>query len=287
LADVLQEDAMKAFRTSCLSAFVAATLIQWVSVASGQLINVQAPYQRMGDNFYDRTGVSFNMFFPGNNRIFGFNGASVTPNITVTQGSAATALPPFGGYDPNGDLRTGILYNGGDFGFGLTVAAGKGNTRSLVSNSPSVTMFNGQSASIFDGETRPFVTSIGPGSGASTGVGLLPIQLPRLHVPSRIDQPISSLPPDYSRPESTAGKGSESISSIRNRKAAEKAAAEEELAAQIDQEIRDARAMVDKGSLGAASIKYRRALRWMGENGSFAGLRETVEQELADIKDKK
>lgn len=278
---------MNASRQYGISAIAVAVVFQAATVLSGQLINVQAPGQRSGDNFYDRTGVSFDMFFPGSNRIFGFNGATVTPGITVTQGSAATALPPFGGWDPNGDLRTGVIYGGGDFGFGLSIAAGKGNTRSLVSSSPSVTMFNGQSASIFDGETRPFVTSIGPGQGASTGMGLLPVQLPRLYVPPRIDQPISSLPPDYSRPESTAHSGAESISGIKSRKAAEKAAANEELAARIDNEIRDARAMVEKGSTGAASIKFRRALRWMGENSSFAGLREKVEQELAAIQEKK
>ena len=40
------------------------------------------------------------------------------------------------------------------------LTAAKGDDRSNVVQAPTVTMFNGQSASIVDATTRPFVTSV-------------------------------------------------------------------------------------------------------------------------------
>lgn len=258
-------------------------------LATAQLINVQMPLNNSRDNYYGGTGISFGGMFGGNNRIRGFNAAGqITPNIIFGQGSAGATIPPFGGYDPNAGLNTGIIYNGSNFGFGLGVSAGKGNTRSVVSRAPSVTMFNGQSGSIFSGESRPFVTGITPVVGNMTGVGLLPLQLPRdLNIPVHIEHPINDSPFTYGSPNSTATSGVLSLAEISRLKASKE---QEEILQSIrDMEslIANARELVENGEFGAARIKYSRALRKLGENVGTSELRETVSNELEAIKNKR
>jgi hypothetical protein len=266
-----------------------AAMLSWPFALTAQLIHVQTPLHNTRDNFYSGTGVSFGMFFGGNNRIQGLlpNGQT-TPNIFFSQGSAAGAIPPFGGYDPNSGLNTGILVNGSNFGFGLGISAGKGNTRSIVSNSPSVTMFNGQSASIFSGETRPFVTGITPVVGNMTGVGLLPLQLPRdLKIPVYIEHPINDSPVVYSTPGSTAAQGALSLAEIARRNSLRHDEEHEQALREIEDLLAKARELAGQGKFGAARVKYSRALRTIGENKANAELREAISGELDAIRDKR
>jgi len=93
------------------------------------------------------------------------NGAPFVPttnqDIQFTQGSFASTVPTFGGFD---------LASAANFGFAILsdievyflIQASKGSTRATVTEAPTVTMFNGQSASVNDSSQRPFVTSVTP-----------------------------------------------------------------------------------------------------------------------------
>ncbi len=255
-----------------------------------QLINVQSPLHNLGDSSFNRTGVSFGLSFGGGNRIRGFNAAGqITPNVMISQGSAGTALPPFGGYDPNADLRSGFALVGGDIGFSLGLVAGKGNTRSIVSTSPSVTMFNGQSASIFSGEARPFVTSITPVIGNSTGVGMVPsLGLPEGFQVSRYpERPINSRPRSTGNGTSTAARGALSLAEIERHKAREELRERTELLAEIDSLVARARELVGEEQYGAARVKYSRALRIMAESAETTELRAEIAGEYEQIRNKR
>ena len=245
---------------------------------AGQMINVSSPYTRTSDSFFNRTGVNFGLSFGGGGKVFGYNAAGqITPSINITQGGAGAAIPPFGGYDPNAGLQTGVAVLGGDVGFSLGLVAGKGNTRSIVSRTPSVTVMNGQMGSIFSGQNRPFVTRITPVVG-------------NLHFrPSRPpdSRPTNFSPRSYGNPNSTATRGALSLAEISRQKAREASAEQAELNAEIESLVRKARQLTEDGKFGAARAKYSRALRRLGESQGTAGAHAKIAAELDAIRDKR
>lgn len=273
-----------------LFAGLAASVFLGPALLSAQLINVQTPLHNLRDDYYSQNGISFNGFLGGNSRIRGLNAAGqITPNIVFNQGSAASAIPPFGGYDPNAGLYTGAMYNGGNFGFGLGVSMGKGNTRSIISNTPSVTMFNGQSASIFSGENRPFVTGITPVVGnMSGGVGLLPVQLPRnLNIPYRTEHPVNNSPMNYDQLNSTANQGVLSLAEISRMKSAEEYEKIQATNREVETLVTEARSLVDIKKYGAARFNYSRALRMLAKSNDSSEMRELISAEYEAIKGKR
>jgi general secretion pathway protein D len=70
-------------------------------------------------------------------------------------------VPQFGGFAADSALNFGFAILS-DIEVFFLLQAAKGDQRSNVTQAPTVTMFNGQSASVFDGQQRPFVTSITP-----------------------------------------------------------------------------------------------------------------------------
>jgi general secretion pathway protein D len=85
-------------------------------------------------------------------------------DLQFAQDSFTAAQPLFGGFD---------LTTAANFGFAILsdievfflIQASKGDTRSNIMQAPTVTMFNGQSASVTDSSVRPFVTSVIPTVG--------------------------------------------------------------------------------------------------------------------------
>lgn len=123
--------------------------------ACGQQVMVEGPFQTMGDSFFEQFGVDFDFGTPG--RGFFFN-----------QGSFDSAIPPFGGFDPNSVARGG--FEAGPFRFRF--AAGQGNNRTFVTDAPFVMVPNGGTGSVIDASARPFVTGITPVvSGGGSGGG--------------------------------------------------------------------------------------------------------------------
>jgi hypothetical protein len=114
-----------------------------------QDILVSTPFGTLSDSYYERIGVNWGFSFGGpSSRVFGF----------FNQDSSSSAIPPFGGYDPNADATFGFQTDN----FSLGLRMGKGSTRTMTSAVPSVVVPNGGFGSIFDGSVRPFVTGVVP-----------------------------------------------------------------------------------------------------------------------------
>ncbi|MEM9943034.1 MAG: hypothetical protein AAF939_15835, partial [Planctomycetota bacterium] len=144
-------------------------------------IVVEVRFVSLLDQFFERVGVDFDFKINDDNQI------GVNPNAdTQTGGSTVVGRNPVDPFQPTADLDIEFLQGtfaaaepvfGGfqaatasNFGFAILsdievfflLQASKGNERSNITQAPSVTMFNGQSASINDNRVRPFVTSVIP-----------------------------------------------------------------------------------------------------------------------------
>ncbi len=161
-------------------------LITVASVASGgagrcrgdwALLTLGAPFQSGGDGFFENVGVGFGFNIPGASATGGRSAiVGLTPQgafnpgrINFGQGGAGAALPPFGGFTPGNGSSFGFTINSGrgSATFGLT--ADQGSSRSLVSQSASVTVMNGGTGFISDSSLRPFVTGVVPVVGGFAG----------------------------------------------------------------------------------------------------------------------
>jgi general secretion pathway protein D len=86
------------------------------------------------------------------------NGAN---DIQIRQGSFAAVQPGFGGYAANTATTMGIAILS-DLEAYFFVRAVQGDKRTNILQSPKVTLFNGQAASVSDQIQQPFVTSVTP-----------------------------------------------------------------------------------------------------------------------------
>ena len=149
-------------------------------------IVIEVRFVSIQDNFFERVGIDFDFAINDNSQVgdpttdtlprstvigrsptegVSNSGAPFIPtanqDIQFTQGSFGITTPNFGGFD---------LTSAANFGFAILsdievyflIQASKGSTRANIMQAPTVTMFNGQSANVTDGSSRPFVTSVTP-----------------------------------------------------------------------------------------------------------------------------
>jgi general secretion pathway protein D len=154
-------------------------------------IVIEVRFLTLNENFFEKIGIDFDFAInddtgltlgqatsdrlPGNrSRVVGriepdlgntsINSYTPTQDLDLrfTQGNFSAAVPQFGG--------TFVPGTAGNFGFAILsdievfflIQAAKQDNRSVITQAPTVTMFNGQGASIFDGSSRPFVTAVVP-----------------------------------------------------------------------------------------------------------------------------
>jgi general secretion pathway protein D len=86
-------------------------------------------------------------------------------DIPFTQGSFAAAVPQFGGYQAGAGATLGFAILSQIEAY-FVMEASQGDRRSNVLQAPKVTLFNGQSAAVFDITQTPFVVSVIPVVGA-------------------------------------------------------------------------------------------------------------------------
>ena len=151
-------------------------------------IVVEVRFIRLRDDFFERIGVDFDLRINDSSGLT--NQAQIPDAIQDIGGRITVGREPidnapvftsdldipirtstFGATVPQFGIpdRTNVT-SGLNFGFAILsdievyflLQAAKGDERSNVTNAPTVTMFNGQSASVFDGSLVPFVTSITP-----------------------------------------------------------------------------------------------------------------------------
>lgn len=155
-------------------------------------IVIEVRFITLNDDFFERVGVDFDFALNDNlpagldpnltdnlprSAVVGTNpgggvGGTVLPtgigttanfDLQFLQDSFTSAAPQIGfaGFDPASAASFGFAILS-DIEVFLLIQAAKGNDRSNLLQSPTVTMFNGQSASVTDGFQRPFVTSVTP-----------------------------------------------------------------------------------------------------------------------------
>ena len=150
-------------------------------------IVVEVRFVTLQDDFFERVGIDFDFSLDDNTG--GAATDALGDNVLVNGGSGVVGIdgqqPPSNPFTATSDFDVSFLQNsftaasplfGGDittaasFGFAILsdievfflLQAGKGNTRTNITQAPTVTMFNGQSASVSDFAQRPFVTSVIP-----------------------------------------------------------------------------------------------------------------------------
>ena len=86
------------------------------------------------------------------------------------------APPPFGNFDPNSGLRSGVAFGGNGVNGTLGFTFGQGSSRTITSTTPSVTLMDGVPGGITSQTIRPFVTGITPvvGDYPTSSFGTIP-----------------------------------------------------------------------------------------------------------------
>ena len=136
-------------------------LLGFASSGDAQQVYTTVPLVNTRDSFYESFGTDWGFSHRGRNGYFFFN-----------RGGANTAIPAFGGYDPNAVARFGFGSRGRNGSFYFNGWAGQGSSRTITSAAPSLMLQNGGSGFVQDISVRPFVTGLIPvvGDGAVSPV---------------------------------------------------------------------------------------------------------------------
>ncbi|MCA9188774.1 MAG: hypothetical protein R3E01_32340 [Pirellulaceae bacterium] len=142
-------------------------------------VTIEVRFITLNDDFFERIGIDFD--FNVNDRTglaqADLVGRDEGPSITIgldpsgqptadldlqfTQNTFASAVPQFGGFDPNSAANFGFAILSDIEAF-FVIQAAQGDQRTNVLQAPKVTLFNGQQAFITDSANRPFVTNLIP-----------------------------------------------------------------------------------------------------------------------------
>lgn len=140
---------------------IAVTFILSCGTTFAQQVTVGTPSVSTGSSFFESSNVSWQLRGPGGT-FARFGGP---------------ARVPFGGFNPNAGLSGGFGFQSGRLSGALGFNFSQGASRSIVSNTPLVTTFNGVPGVIQSGVQRPFVTGLTPVVGAGPIVAPLPAPL--------------------------------------------------------------------------------------------------------------
>ncbi len=128
-----------------------ATLVACVVPSRAQQVTIGTPFHTLHDSFFENNGVSWS----GNYR-----------GITFSYGGAALATPQFGSPQSTAGLSTNLAFASKDGVLNLGLNFGQGSSRALTTQTPSVTIMNGQTGIVSDTSQTPFVISVVPVVGA-------------------------------------------------------------------------------------------------------------------------
>lgn len=147
-------------------------------------VTIEVRFITLRDNFFERIGVDFDFQIDDNTGLrtasptglpddagpsiaFGLTPTGIPtvdldiPFANGTRGDFGGTIPQFGGFDANTAANFGVAILS-DIEVFLLIQAANGDSRSNILQAPKVTMFNGQTASVFDSAQRPFVVGIIP-----------------------------------------------------------------------------------------------------------------------------
>jgi hypothetical protein len=120
-------------------------------VTSAQQMTIGSPFHTIGDNFFERMGVGFGGSYRG---------------MSFSVGSFPLAVPQFGDPKTGAGLQTAFAIVGpkGQLNFAFDLS--QGDTRTSVTQTPVLTIMNGQTGYVSDTSQTPFVISVVPVVGA-------------------------------------------------------------------------------------------------------------------------
>lgn len=151
-------------------------------------VAVEVRFITISDEYFEKIGVNMNLSFkaangssadvdgdtdtltPNKKGVYGIysgdsniSGKPYTDNLNInfSQNSYGLAVPQFGNYDPSVGAQLGFAILS-DIESYFFVSAAESDTRSNVLQAPKVTMFNGQTASIMDSTSVPYVSTVIP-----------------------------------------------------------------------------------------------------------------------------
>jgi hypothetical protein len=119
--------------------------------AVAQQMTIHTPFRTAGDSFFEQNSISWS----GNYR-----------GVNFSFGGGALATPPFGGAQPGAGLSANFGFAGKDGQINFATNFSSGYRQSFTSQTPSVTIMNGQTGYISDTSQTPFVVSVIPVVGA-------------------------------------------------------------------------------------------------------------------------
>jgi hypothetical protein len=137
---------------------------------AAQMILAETPLTNVSDSFYESNNIGFSFSIPGSDTLVGLdpNGQPTSDgSIRFSFGGPGTAIPPFGGFDPNSGTRFGFAFlgkSGGSLGFNFGL--NQGSDRTVTHTNPFIVIPNGGRGTVIDTIQRPFVTSFVPVLGA-------------------------------------------------------------------------------------------------------------------------
>ena len=275
-----------------------------------QMIRSSLPFTRVNNSWYERLGIDFGFHLRGSGGnpladnargVYGYGpGGQILPNITFSQGSVNSAIPPFGQYDPGADATFGYNVRNGSGGYHLGFRFGKGSNRSITNTTPVLMTRNGTTGSLFNGTANPFVTGIVPvvGNGANAipdmrtanWVSPLEMKLRQLHMdqqsgyaPTQTSSQSArsdSTPRHYGNADSTANRGDLSVKEIKRLRSLQNQSAQESQNAQVNSWVAKADKALASGKDGAARSYLRTAIRYA--SGNRKGELERRLQKLID-----
>ncbi|MCS7303772.1 MAG: hypothetical protein NZ602_01515 [Thermoguttaceae bacterium] len=127
-----------------------------------QQMTIGTPFRSIQEGFFEHIGVQW---------------ALQGRNWSIQFGGADLAQPSIGGFQPGAGIQGGFQFGGPGWTGQLQFSAGQGNTRTVTSATPSVTIMNGATGYVADTSLSPFVIGLIPVVGAgglSPWVGTLP-----------------------------------------------------------------------------------------------------------------
>ena len=149
-------------------------------------VAVEVRFITISDEYFEKIGVNMNLSFraangdasdvdddsdtltPTKKGVYGIYSGDATGkpftdnlNINFSQNSYGLAVPQFGNYDPSVGAQLGFAILS-DIESYFFVSAAESDTRTNVLQAPKVTMFNGQTASIMDYTSVPYVSTVIP-----------------------------------------------------------------------------------------------------------------------------
>ena len=143
-------------------------------------IVVEVRFVSLNDGFFERIGIDFDFNLNDNSglagvvpdevnesSVVGISSSEANPlfntdlDLGFRQGSFMESTPLFGGFGPGSAASFGFAILS-DIEVFFLLNAAKGDSRTNVTQAPTVTMFNGQVATVNDGAVVPFVTSVVP-----------------------------------------------------------------------------------------------------------------------------